>query len=560
MEEHKEQKLRQIAEGKLDWTKINTIQDEDLKKAIHELNVHQIELELQNEELLNTQKSLEQTRDEFQYLYDFAPVGYCTLDKEGTIINMNLTFASMMEISRKESLQIPFYNLIENDEKDSFYLHLRTIFSEDNAGKKKSLTLNLKKQNGENPCVQLESMLGKDKTHVFTAIIDITEKKRIEDALHETEKQKSLVLNATKELFGYYDTDLEIQWLNKAALDSINKTSEEVQGRHCYELWTGSSDPCPDCPVLKALETGKPEEIEKQTPDGRYWLVRGYPIFDETGKTSNLCELTMDITAQKNAEHELRRMHKQLEKTNQHLEELVKQRTEALEKSIQLKDDFINQLGHDLKNPLGPLLNLLPVAEKNEKDPKQKEILNVINRNVKYMKSLVNKTIQLAQLRSPNTTVKYEHFNLKNEVTEILETNKMMFKERHITIQNDLPDDLYINADKLKIDEVFNNLLNNAVKYTDTDSGIININQAKDDDCVTISITDSGIGMSKEEIPHIFDEFYKADSSRHDFDSSGLGMTICKRIIEMHGGRIWAESEGAGKGSTFYFTLPKSNK
>jgi len=371
---------------------------------------------------------------------------------------------------------------------------------------------------------------------------------------------KEILLDNLKELVSHESADMKILWANRVACERGGMTIDEIVGRYCYMVWAGRTEPCPDCPVLKALETGKPEEIEKQTPDGRYWLVRGYPIFDETGKTSNLCELTMDITAQKNAEHELRRMHKQLEKTNQHLEELVKQRTEALEKSIKLKDDFINQLGHDLKNPLGPLLNLLPVAEKNEKDPKQKEILNVINRNVKYMKSLVNKTIQLAQLRSPNTTVQYEHFNLKNEVTEILETNKMMFKERHITIQNDLPDDLYINADKLKIDEVFNNLLNNAVKYTDTDSGIININQAKDDDCVTISITDSGIGMSKEEIPHIFDEFYKADSSRHDFDSSGLGMTICKRIIEMHGGRIWAESEGAGKGSTFYFTLPKSNK
>jgi len=67
----------------------------------------------------------------------------------------------------------------------------------------------------------------------------------------------------------------------------------------------------------------------------------------------------------------------------------------------------------------------------------------------------------------------------------------------------------------------------------------------------------SGIGMTNEHLEHVFDEFYKADSSRHDFDSSGLGMPICKRIVERHGGKIWAESKGPGKGSTFYFTIPK---
>jgi signal transduction histidine kinase len=99
--------------------------------------------------------------------------------------------------------------------------------------------------------------------------------------------------------------------------------------------------------------------------------------------------------------------------------------------------------------------------------------------------------------------------------------------------------------------------LNNAIKYTNG-PGTVLIDAKQDHAFVTVSIKDTGIGMSDQQLNKIFDEFYKADASRHDFDSSGLGLSICKRIVEKHNGRIWAESEGLGKGSTFYFTVPKS--
>jgi signal transduction histidine kinase len=119
-------------------------------------------------------------------------------------------------------------------------------------------------------------------------------------------------------------------------------------------------------------------------------------------------------------------------------------------------------------------------------------------------------------------------------------------------------DELFINADKLKIHELFNNILNNAVKYSNG-KGIITIHGTHEHDHVLFSVKDTGIGMNDEQLSHIFDEFYKADPSRHDFDSSGLGMSIAKRIVEKHGGSIWAKSKGIGKGSTFYFTLPAPN-
>lgn len=90
--------------------------------------------------------------------------------------------------------------------------------------------------------------------------------------------------------------------------------------------------------------------------------------------------------------------------------------------------------------------------------------------------------------------------------------------------------------------------------------GMITIAAERKNDDITISVTDTGIGLTEEQLAHIFEEFYKADPSRHEVGSSGLGLTICKRIIEWHGGRIWATSPGLGKGSTFYFTIPFSEE
>ncbi|HMA83705.1 MAG TPA: ATP-binding protein, partial [Candidatus Thermoplasmatota archaeon] len=110
------------------------------------------------------------------------------------------------------------------------------------------------------------------------------------------------------------------------------------------------------------------------------------------------------------------------------------------------------------------------------------------------------------------------------------------------------------SADVLLFEELINNLLSNAVKYSDQYGSIV-IGGFVKENAITVSVQDDGKGMTGEQLNHVFDEFYKADESRHNIESSGLGMPICKRIVEKHGGKIWAESEGPGKGSIFYFTL-----
>jgi signal transduction histidine kinase len=229
--------------------------------------------------------------------------------------------------------------------------------------------------------------------------------------------------------------------------------------------------------------------------------------------------------------------------------------TAEVEKLLRHKDEFITQLGHDLKTPLTPLVALLPKIEREEKDPKLKELLGATIHNVNYMKELVIKTLQLARLTSPDTELITEDITLSHEVNNVIESGRSIFYEKDTKVENKISEEIVVKVDKLRFLELFSNLISNAVKFTPDGGSTITIDAKDDKGFVTVSIKDTGIGMTTEELEHAFDEFYKADKSRHELESSGLGLSICKHIVEKHGGKIWAESPGKGMGSTFYFTL-----
>jgi len=269
-------------------------------------------------------------------------------------------------------------------------------------------------------------------------------------------------------------------------------------------------------------------------------------------RTKELQEKTQRL---EQSNQDLMAAREQLSALNKNLEARVQERTQEVEKLLKQKDEFINQLGHDLKNPLGPLINLIPLLEEKETDAAKKEILSVLHRNADYMKNLVVKTLELAVLNSPNARFSMELLNLSEEINHIISNKKILFDEHHVKISNTIDRSLTVKADRLRLEELLTNIFENSAKYCQKDCKItIDAKQTKD--FITISIKDNGIGMTKEEIDRIFDEFYKADSARHDIQNTGLGMSICKRIVEKHGGRIWVESPGPGKGTTVFFTFP----
>ena len=182
-----------------------------------------------------------------------------------------------------------------------------------------------------------------------------------------------------------------------------------------------------------------------------------------------------------------------------------------------------------------------------------------MNKNVEYMRDLIFDTLKLAKLRSSNIEFNTEELNLKEISDDVIESQKLYLKENKIEIENKIKDDVFVEADKLRLAEVFKNLITNSVKYTDK-GGKITLDATEEKDIVTVSIKDTGIGMNEEQLKKVFDEFYKADRQSSDYYSTGLGLAICKRIVDKLGGKIWVESPGEGKGSTFYFTLKNKKR
>jgi len=151
------------------------------------------------------------------------------------------------------------------------------------------------------------------------SIRDITARIQAEEALAKTEHEKEIILDSLAEHVVYQNTDMTILWANRAACESVNMTREQLIGRHCYKVWSDRDDLCPDCPVVKAMKTGKTQHIEKWTPDGRAWFVQGSPVLSDQENLIGAVEITLDITDRKKAEQALRESEQKYRKLAQEL-------------------------------------------------------------------------------------------------------------------------------------------------------------------------------------------------------------------------------------------------
>lgn len=270
----------------------------------------------------------------------------------------------------------------------------------------------------------------------------------------------------------------------------------------------------------------------------------------------------LDVTVRSEEElkeknEELTALEAELREINQHLEETVEKRTAEIRELLQQKEEFISQLGHDLRSPLTPIVALVRLLEDQPWEGETARLVDVISRNVDYMKNLVEKTLSLATLSSTDVEFHIRAIQIADIVEDLLRRKQYHIEKHGIRVENQIDGTLTVAADELRLIEVLDNLISNGIKFMQ-DGGCLSFLAQQDGGFVTVSIRDTGVGLTEAQRRRIFDEFYKADESRHELGSAGLGLTICKRIIQHHGGHIWAESAGPGKGSTFHFTIPAS--
>ena len=256
---------------------------------------------------------------------------------------------------------------------------------------------------------------------------------------------------------------------------------------------------------------------------------------------------------------------------NEELEKRVQERTAELveanvriKRLLDLKTQFVNQVSHDLRTPLTPLLTLLPIMKDEmqfiENKKLRKDLSEMMVRvigNAEYLSNIVTSTLSISRLDTGKVKLNLKPHSLFDIINEVIDSHEDLFKEENVKIINTIKEDLpKVNVDKMRMRELFDNLITNAVKFIENKAKLLSFDAyIYSDKYIIVSIKDNGIGVEEKHLKKIFEEFFKADPSRHEH-SSGLGLSICKRIVEKHGGKIWAESPGLGKGSTFKFALP----
>jgi signal transduction histidine kinase len=219
------------------------------------------------------------------------------------------------------------------------------------------------------------------------------------------------------------------------------------------------------------------------------------------------------------------------------------------------RTEFINKAAHDLRTPITPILVLLPTIKKRIKNIGVLYDLKVIERNANYLRDIANNLITYLKSKIKDDLYHLKKTDLRMLIVGVISTYKPIFKQRKITVSYKISKKLpLIDLDELKITEVVQNIVSNAIKYMPR-FGKLTVIIKKMDNFINVSFRDTGIGIKKKYLPKIFEEFFKADKSRH-YAGEGLGLSICKGVIEGHNGKIWASSPGIGKGTTISFNIP----
>ncbi|MGZ8223259.1 MAG: hybrid sensor histidine kinase/response regulator [Methylobacter sp.] len=289
---------------------------------------------------------------------------------------------------------------------------------------------------------------------------------------------------------------------------------------------------------LNVISTGTPKLIpeEKVThADGseHWYSTVKIPLFDDDNSCSKLLGVATDMTERKRAEETLR---------------LADHR----------KDEFLAMLAHELRNPLGPIRNAVQLLKKQETtNPKLTWSCNVIDRQVTHMARLFDDLLDVARIMQGKIRLKTERFEIADIVNNAVEANRSLIETRkqELTIsQSATPQ--WIEGDRIRLTQVLSNLLNNAAKYT-AESGKIMLSVRREGSDAVIEVRDTGIGMSPDILSQIFDLFTQADHSlAHSQGGLGIGLTLVRRLVEIHGGTVTAASAGVGRGSLFTVRLP----
>ena len=508
--------------------------------------------------------ALENLEEKFRTIFENSTVGIMLSNENKQIISWNKFTEDLLGMD-KEDLYLKSVELLyppeewqkirsQNIRQKGLQYHMETkMINKNNEGFDVDLSLCvLKNHNG--------SIVGS-----IGVIQDITNRKKVEKALRESEQKFKQLYERAPTPYYTLSPDGVITDVNQKWCKIFGYSKLEVIGKSIFDFIIKEErereiSSFNNMLRLKKLYTVGHERMYV-TKDGKEktFVTYNFIFYNNDHQVLSIQTTMEDNTDKLNMEKQFKESNKLLKIVNRELERKIQDRTNQIQELLKQKDELITRLGHDLKTPITILMNIIPLIDEEIDNPTAKKDCNTAIRNLIYIKNLVKEILKISELTSPTLVLEKKEMLLNELINEILNDNQILFHVKNITVKNFINTPIIINGDKIKLKEVLYNLINNAIKFTPEDGDIV-LRSYENKETITVSITDNGLGMNKEQIRNIFNYFYKIDKSRHNLEGSGLGLSICKRIIEKHDGEIWAESEGEQKGSTFFFKIPKINK
>ena len=365
------------------------------------------------------------------------------------------------------------------------------------------------------------------------------ERTRVEAQLRQREEQIRFLSESTPALLWRATTDGRLDYLSPRAAEYCGTSMEALLG-HGYVAYMHPDDVARKLRLWnQARATGQPFEAEYRLRgvDGSYrWqLTRALPARDATGAIVRWYGSVVDVDDHRRAE-------------------------EALRQADRRKDEFLAMLAHELRNPLAPIRHALEVqARSDDAVAVSREMRETMERQVKHLVRLVDDLLDVSRLTTGNITLRCEPVDVRDLVADAIETCRELIDAKGHRVTTDLPAEaLIVDGDRIRLVQVLTNILNNAAKFTGN-GGEIHIAVGGRSGAIDIRVRDSGVGISEERLPRIFDLFFQSDQSPDRAHGGlGVGLTLARRLVDLHVGTLTASSAGVGCGSEFCMALPRA--
>jgi two-component system, LuxR family, sensor kinase FixL len=505
--------------------------------AIDSLNRETVERErIENE--------LRCSEERFRILFEYAPDAYFLHDLQGRLLDVNKRAEQLTGYGREEQIGRTIIDLgaVPPSETD----RVLSMAAENAAGRPSGPTeVILRHKDGALVTVEVMTLPIRIKGDpvVLGIARDITERILAEARLRQQTEVLRNVINNIPHFVFWKDRDSVYLGCNEVFAKSAGlENPGEIIGKTDYDLvWKKNADSYRQYD-RQVMESGEPllNFDEGQTrEDGRQiaLLTSKVPLRDTSGKVVGILGIYNDITKRKQAEKQQTQLLQQLSEINQELK------------------DFAHIVSHDLKAPLRAIRVLgdwLCADYADKLDDQGREYLTLLASRVDRMQGLIDGVLQYSRIgRTEQGTAPVDLGRLLPEIIENLSVPE------HITIQVE-PDLPTVEADVTRITQVFQNLLSNAIKYLDKPQGHIIVACVAEEGFWEFRVSDNGPGIEPKHFDRIF-KLFQTLAARDTRESTGVGLTITKKIVEMYGGKIWVESE-VGHGSTFFFTFPKKKE